>query len=294
MKRLILLLMIVGLVGSAGAASSTNWARPVASGVGNWNNVANWDPFVPAGTETGTDPCGNPIYSTEDNGGLPGPGYVSRVKDLGLADIVVNTAEIYGKAIRHGYYEDGSGANTSGTTAPLLTIQNGGSLAYSNGTESATHSYIGHWSNAQMDIEFGGSFTGGKRLQIGYGPGATGTINVSGTLTNTLNNVFVGVDGVGLLTIEDGGVLNLKNSNNGLQISGTSWLDLEGSGMIVVVGDYTGSADADILGGRMRGDGIVGNLIAVFDGTYTTVTVIPEPATMILLGLGSILLRKRR
>lgn len=297
MKKILLLLMIVGLASSASAVSSTNWARPAASGSGNWNVAANWDPFVPAGTDTGeVDPVTLlPILTTDDTGGVPQPGWVSRVQSLGLSEIVVDSAEIFGKAFRHGYYEDGSGANTSGTTAPLLTITSTGSLSYSNGTESSAHSYIGHWTNAQMDIDAEGSFTGGKRLQIGYGVGATGTVNVSGTLTNTLNNIFVGVDGTGLLNVLDGGVVNIRNNSSGLKISGVdSWVDLFGSAAIVIPGDALGFAQDDIDGGRMRGDGVVGNLLASYDGTWTTITVLPEPATMMLLGLGGMLLRRKK
>ena len=64
---------------------------------------------------------------------------------------------------------------------------------------------------------------------------------------------------------------------------------------MILAGDDTIAVDAFIASGLITGYDGAGTASAVFDGVNTTVSAIPEPATMVLLGLGGLLsLRRRR
>lgn len=271
MKKLLLLVMLVCLcAGMASAVDPSVWTRPTVDGPGNWNDSNNWnDGGVPDPTTTVVRTATNP-----DN----------------LAEIVVDDAQTFGRALRHGYYEDGSGVNSSGTTGPLLRIRNGGSL--SSGLD-VTRSYVGYWSDAQMIVEAGGVFSTSHRLYIGYKPGAIGTVDIAGTVNVTSNKILIGDDGTGFLNVLDGGVLNVRNYLS-IPINSSSFLDIQGTGKVSAAGNFLTDAEALIAGGRIKGDGVAGGVIATYADDVTTITVIPEPATMILLGLGGLLIKKRR
>ena len=129
-------------------------------------------------------------------------------------------------------------------------------------------------------------------MYIGDGAGVTGKLDIAGTVNST-GNFYVGNDGVGLCNVLDGGVLNLKGFGT-TTITSSSTLDILGEGMVISAGSQVNNANTLIAGGRIAGDGVLGDVYAYFDGTNTIIAVVPEPATMILLGLGGLLLRKRR
>jgi len=65
----------------------------------------------------------------------------------------------------------------------------------------------------------------------------------------------------------------------------------EGS-MMRIKGDVLDQANADITAGKIAGQGIT--LHAVYMPDYNWTVVTPEPATIALLGLGGLLLRRKR
>ena len=96
------------------------------------------------------------------------------------------------------------------------------------------------------------------------------------------------------LNIGATGVVNADGySMNTNVVDGTALINITTGGKMVLLGDVRDSSGVDIIAGRFEGDSVAGAVQATFDGTYTTIQV-PEPMTIALLGLGGLLLRKRR
>jgi hypothetical protein len=99
----------------------------------------------------------------------------------------------------------------------------------------------------------------------------------------------------GLLTVESGvvevndGILAIMPEDGRIDIY---------SGTMKVMGDLTGTGTDQVQtlidDGELVAYYGLGTINATYDGTYTVITATPEPATLALLGLGGLLLRRRR
>lgn len=196
-----------------------------------------------------------------------------------------------------------------------VDILSGGSMAVTGsyelgkfgGVTNATGKLIiraGASANLASD---GGAYTA---LKLGGGTaGASNAVDVYGSLTaGWLDQFYIskGYHGDSLTTIYNGGSATITSYTMVDLASqatyGTAKLAIEGSGVMYAGGgsklgdraQYTmlRQARAD---GLISGDGTAGNVSIAFNvGTGVTTVQVPEPATIALLGLGGLLLRKRR
>lgn len=205
-------------------------------------------------------------------------------------------------------------------------IQSGGNLTTLGdsriGNNGASASVVG-----TLTIDNGGQVNVGSWLGIGHG--TVGVATVSGTL-NVSSHLWMGetndADSVGTLTINDGGIVNVSGNiglgtinastpsggtatiyvNDGGLLNLHQWdgtnsiqagsvLNINGSGVVVIGGNRVDQAYDYFSLGKIASD--LGDIQAVYtaDGNFTTITAVPEPATMALLGFGAwALLRKKK
>jgi len=263
--RRVSVVFLAAVLLTASMASASIWVRPTASGPGDWGDPLNWDVAVPLASDTVT------IVGQAPNN---------------MAEAQVTDAQTFGTRLRLGNNNPGA----------VIRVMNGGDLSAG---PSGTRSYIGDSFDAQMIIDAGGIVTHNHRLYVGENVGVTGTLDISGTLNMTRpvgGNLYVGNDGVGLVNILDGGIVNLMVPGN-LKLVGAagSKLDIVGTGKIVFPGKVLGTAEP--LLPSIYGDGILGGVHARYDSVNdVTLIKVPEPVSgmLLLIGAASMLYRRRK
>ena len=188
-----------------------------------------------------------------------------------------------------------TGVDESGT----LVINAGGSLT------SLDWSMIGTAGacTGTLTVNGGGVMNINGHLWVAAGAGTTGIVNINGGTVNVGGIIGLGTinadtasGGTGIVNVNDGGLLALSNihSTDYKSIFGSSYIDIAGTGKITLPDDFTSVIDAYVAAGKITGNGIAGNVESVFAGGMTTVTAIPEPVSVVLVGLGGLFIRKRR
>jgi len=210
----------------------------------------------------------------------------------------------------------GSGSSSTG----VITVDGAGSK-WTIGKVSIEELYIGRSGNGTLNITAGGEVSSRTHTNIGYYSGSVGVVTVdsAGSTWTNHGTLHVGRHGDGTLEI----------TNNGLvSVAGTLTIDHDGDddsfinmatgGMLALFGEADESlveflglvegTDAirlwsdNLLGWTDITNGINGlhySLNYITEGDlngYTMLTAmeaIPEPGTMILFGLGGILLRRK-
>jgi hypothetical protein len=283
-KKLVCLLLVLGLAGIASAAN-VDW-----TGVGDgstWENPYNWE----------EEPIPSGIYrlpNSADRAKLhDGPG-ASHFQVLSSAQTVGNIQSTY--------------ANVT------TTIKNGASLTLVSGQYDM---YTGAGDTITTTIDAGGSVTltaGIFHIGRYHATSWNGdvVVNVSGSVTATSGGVTVGTRSMGTpgtgsggsstLNIYDGGVVTcdafsmVPDSDN---ISKDADLRLYDTGKLVVQGitglKYVTIRDYLEGGGLIFGDDVDGNAEIILDYINDEIIVqIPEPATIAMLGLGGLALIRRK
>lgn len=226
---------------------ATFWDTPKS-----WHNTEIWSTGV--------------VGSTNDDVSV-----VSKPEDLTVnlfeSAVTVNT-------LRLGRY---AGANPAVATLHVttnLTVANFVNIAYAGG-------------NASFIVD-GAMVSSGASTSIGHA-------DYAGTLTVDAGGVYELVGTFSMytnstVTVNDGIVKALAPSGSRISMKEGAAFYLNGSSQLWLGGDQTGAGsvfNGYVDNGWIYGDGVAGNVQAVYDGEKTIVTV-PEPATLGLFTVSSV------
>ncbi len=199
----------------------------------------------------------------------------------------------------------------SGSTG-AVTVAGSGSTWTNNATL-----LVGYDGNGTLNISGSGAVSNGWGY-IGFESGSTGAVTVAGSDSTWTNNVTlrVGYRGDGTLNITDGGLVSVADTltidHNG---GDDSFINMATGGKLALFGeadesllDFIGLIDgtdairywdssiagwANIAGATLGVDYTLEYLTQGDLAGYTMLTV-PEPATVLLLGLGGLMLRRKK
>lgn len=267
MKKLIAVL-IVSLVATNAFAGYSYWN----GGTGAFEDAANWN--------TTTAPAfldGFIVDSTNSHATISTAYYTNwtteRAYDVSIGDWRSNNVlEVTtGGQLWAGFFYDGALQQGNG----WFTLGNNGTTQFGTG-------------EGELLIS-GGYAVIGQHLVVGNS--GIGKITMtSGNLFVQFGSVWLPIGG-GSGTIDlDGGVMTVDTAIN----FGANGVVNITEGTLRMWGDYTGSAN--LTNGNILGYGSADNLVATYTpGGYTTITAIPEPATLAILGMGFVgtLLRRK-
>jgi len=99
------------------------------------------------------------------------------------------------------------------------------------------------------------------------------------------------------MNVNECGILNLFQWSSTTSIMDGSVLNINGTGMVIIVGSRGAEADAYFALGKIASD--MGGIQCVYTPgdpgqDYTSITAIPKPATMVLLGFGALALFRKK
>lgn len=313
------------------SAASFGWSEwNYTGGSHSWDNPANWGGAVPTGSD---DPimrdAGEAGYA-EVGSGVSAVGNMMWMYGGGTAVLNVNGGSLALGQLRIGVDGGDKTVNVSnGGTVTMgsdSTVGQGGngnlnvSGIGSSVTQTGGWMYLGLGGSGKIALSNGASMTvpciRGWTGEISVNSGSTLTLNGDttvgesgnvdmiingGTVNQVYGWMYVGFGGTGSISIGDGGLLSVNAL--ALDNASTDNVDISGTGAILIkdarpediafqMNWYAGQGFLTVNGGQSA----VGQLaFAVDEFGFTTVTVIPEPATLTLLAIGcSLLIRKKQ
>ena len=276
MKKVVVIAMVLGLV-SIASAVDTYWN----GGTGDWNTASNWD----AGLPDASTSLGALVNADGSIVNVTGTGANAHRLFLGYAGTATQTLNVRGElTVPNAYSGCGKVAGPTGT----INVNTGGNFV----TKGIS---VGDAGVGTLNM-YGG------RLQVGVDAATVLKSGIAGAWQNAGTgtvNLYDGVLDMSLLGNLSGDDAKLRMATHA---SATATLNIAG-GSLILPGNITdlrtqGVATLNAAGVHLQAYGVeyVGDTMFAysFDGTNTTITAIPEPATIALLGLGGLALLRRK
>lgn len=291
MKKLFTILTIAAIVSSPCMAN--HFDGGAGAGNKNWNAALNWVTDVVPTAATDVQALIVPGYGVEVNN----PGAQALYVDVGTwgwgGSLTVNSAGTLSLAENLFIAQD-VGISSVATNNGLITVtaavymQGGIGSLVNNSTLTAAGMILGNVATSTSVVENTGTMNINGWLYLSL-LGQDSVFNMNGGNLNTAN-IEMPAGGVGHLNLHGGIITNAAIGLNG---NGDYTIEVD-NGEMYSLGDHTAGMDFMIGAGLITGKGSK-TAYSSFDGTYTKLAAIPEPAIIGLVSLlGLALVRKNR
>jgi len=271
-KVFIVIVLLLSLINIA-SAGTLYWAGPGQAGgppwgydpspSQDWSDAANWITWPPPSyTPTHVVP------TAADWAQLNRTGYTSQV--------YAGTNAACSK-LSVGY----SGSHTLVVSGGTLNVGGFAELGGGSGDEGVMNVLGGLTS-------IGGDFAiGGPGLPQYSWPGGNGTLNMNNGSISVIGALQIGINAGTGDVILNGGTINAAS----LEMAANGFMSLIGDGKVILPGDQT-----VLVGGYISSGWISGQANYMTSGQYAGNTLIttPEPVTLFLMGVGGLMILKRR